>query len=90
MPHAGHLGFFDFLEEDDPSSIIVPALFRLRDLSLPFASSVSPAVSSSAKSALNALPLAVVILLELFWKASRSFRATFLYSNNLFFSGSFA
>jgi len=66
MPYAGHLGFFNFLEEDNPSSIIVPTLFRLRDLSLPFTSSVLPAVSSSTKSTLNALPLTVVILLELF------------------------
>jgi hypothetical protein len=66
MPHAGYLGFFNFLEEDNPSSIIIPTLFRLRDLSLPFTSSILLAVLSSIKSILNVLPLTVVILLELF------------------------
>ena len=66
MPYTGYLGFFNFLEEDNPSLIIVPTLFRLRDLSLPFTSSILLAVLSSIKSILNVLPLTVVILLELF------------------------
>jgi hypothetical protein len=82
--------FFDFFVALESSSIeFVPALLRLRDLSLPLFS-LSP-VGSSPKSALKVLPLAVVaVFFEVLYKASRSFIATFWYSEGLDFSGSFA
>jgi len=89
------LRFFNLLK--DVSLVkFIPALFQLRDKLFPFpfwtlVAIEIPSLGSSAKSILNALPLAVVgMALKRFWNASYSSIATLRYSNKRAFLVLFA